>query len=141
MAQMYTNDLGFSKVYPMKKKSKTSDTLTTFIHDVGIHHAIHSNDAKELLQGPFKQICKDYGIPCTYTKPYSPWQNRVEGGIRELKHHVHCKMTIKRIPQRLWDICCKWSCKIRNKSTNSLYQLQGRTPFEAVMPKNLTSLP
>jgi len=117
----------------MHAKSETADTLSSFIHDVGIPHVLHSDDAKELLHGPFKQLCKDYGIPCTYTEPYSPWQNRVEGGIRELKCHVHRKMTSRKVPQHLWDFCCRWSCEVRNKSAGSLYQLEGRTPFEAVM--------
>jgi hypothetical protein len=85
MSQIYINDLSFTKTYPMKAKSETVDTLNAFIQEVGIPHALHSDDAKELLQGPFKQLCKDYGIPCTYTEPYSPWQNRAKGGIRELK--------------------------------------------------------
>jgi len=133
MAQIFVNDLNFTKVYPMQTKSETSDTLKAFIHDVGIPHALHSDDAKEFMQGSFKQLCKDYNIPCTYTEPYSPWQNRAEGGIRELKRHVHQKMTSKKVPQRLWDFCCKWSCEVRNKSAGKLYQLEGRTPFEAVM--------
>jgi hypothetical protein len=32
MAQLYINDLTFAKVYPMKLKSQTADTLSTFIH-------------------------------------------------------------------------------------------------------------
>jgi hypothetical protein len=55
MAQLYINDLSFTKVYPMKAKSKTVDTLRNFIQDVGIPHAIHSDDALELMQGKFKQ--------------------------------------------------------------------------------------
>jgi hypothetical protein len=85
MAQLYTNDIGFSKIYPMKSKSETPDSLLTFIHDVGIPSSIHSDGAKELSQGRFKTICTEYGIPSTITEPYSPWQNRAEGGIRELK--------------------------------------------------------
>jgi hypothetical protein len=107
MAQIYINDLSFTKVYTMKVKSETADTSNAFIQDVGIPHTLHSDDAKELLQGPFKQLCKDYGIPCTYTEPHSPWQNRAEGGIRELKKHVHHKMVSKGVPQRLRDFCCK----------------------------------
>jgi hypothetical protein len=85
MAQLYINDLSYTKIYPMKTKSQTPDTLTAFIHDVGIPNAIHSDDAPELLHGTFRKLCKDYGIQNTYTEPYSPWQNRAEGGIRELK--------------------------------------------------------
>jgi hypothetical protein len=101
MAQLYINDIGFSKIYTMKTKGETADTLSTFIHDIGIPHAIHSDDAKELMQGRFRSICKDYSIPCTSTEPYSPWQNRAEGGIRELKRHVHRKMKARNVPQDL----------------------------------------
>jgi hypothetical protein len=133
MAQIYTNDLSFTKVYPMQAKSDVADTLSAFIHEVGIPHALHSDDAKELMHGSFKQLCKDYSIPCTYTEPYSPWQNRAEGSIRDLKRHVHRKMVSRGVPQRLWDFCCKWSCEVRNKSAGNLYLLENRTPYEAVM--------
>ncbi len=92
MAQLFINDIGFSKLYTMKNKGETADTLSAFIHDIGIPHAIHSDDAKDLTQGRFKSLCKDYSIPCTSTEPCSPWQNHAEGGIRELKRHVHRKM-------------------------------------------------
>jgi hypothetical protein len=85
MAQLYINDLTFTKVYPMKTKSQTSETLSAFIHDVGIPTIIHSDDANELMHGKFRQLCKDYSITSTFTEPYSPWQNRAEGGIREIK--------------------------------------------------------
>jgi len=98
MAQIYVNDLSFAKMYPMKAKSDTSDTLKKFIQDVGIPHALHSDDAPELMQGNFKQTCKEFGINTTYTEPYSPWQNRAEGAIKELKKHVHRKMVSKRVP-------------------------------------------
>jgi hypothetical protein len=81
MAQLYINDLTFTKVYPMKTKSQTSETLSAFIHDVGIPTIIHSDDANELMHGKFRQLCKDYSITSTFTEPYSPWQNRAEGGI------------------------------------------------------------
>jgi hypothetical protein len=72
MAQLYKNDLSFTKVYPMKQKSEAAETLSKFIHDVGISHALHSDDAPELMQGRFWQLCKEYQIPTTYTEPYSP---------------------------------------------------------------------
>jgi transposase len=85
----------------MKQRSDAPDTLIWFIQEVGIPHAMHSDDAPELMHGRFKQLCKEYQIQPTYTKPYSPWQNRAEGGIRELKRMVHRKMTSKQVPTRL----------------------------------------
>lgn len=92
MAQLYIKNLSYMKFYPMKQKSEASDTLTKFIHDVGIPHILHSDDDPELLHGCFKQLCEEYQIHTTYTKPYSPWQKRAEGGFQELKCVVHRKM-------------------------------------------------
>jgi hypothetical protein len=107
MAQLCINDLTFIKVYPMKAKSEAMDTLRKFIQDMDIPHALHSDDALELMQGKFKQTCKKFGIGTTYTELYRPWQSRAEGGIRELKRHIHRKMTSKQVPQCLWNFCSK----------------------------------
>lgn len=133
MAQLYINDLSFMKVYTMKQKSEAVDTLSKFIHEVGIPHALHSDDAPELMQGKFRQLCKDYQIQTSYTEPYSPWQNRAEGGIRELKRLIHRKMIAKQVPQRLWDFCSKWACEVKNKTAGSIYALDDRTPYEATL--------
>jgi hypothetical protein len=117
----------------MALRSNAGDTLQSFLHDVGIPHSLHSDNAPELMHGKFKRLYKDYGINTTYTEPYSPWQNRAEGGIRELKRHVQRKMTSKKIPSRLWDFCCKWCCDIRNKTASNLFTLEGQTPFEATL--------
>jgi hypothetical protein len=82
MAQIFTSDLAFTKVYPMKLRSQTYEALSAFIHEVGIPSSIHSDDAKELMMGKFKELCKEFHIPCTYTEPYSPWQNRAENGTQ-----------------------------------------------------------
>ncbi len=132
MAQLYINDLMFTKIYPMQAKSETGDSLQAFIHEVGIPHTLHSDYAKELAQGKFKKLCSDYGIPHTLTEPYSPWQNRAEGGIRELKRHVGRKMKSRNVPQRLWDFCAKWSCDVRSKISSNLFVMEGRTPYEAL---------
>jgi len=79
MAQLYVNDLSLTKTYPMKQKSEAVDTLSKFIHEVGIPHALHSDDAPELMQGKFKQLCKEYQIQTSYTEPYNKWQNRQKG--------------------------------------------------------------
>jgi hypothetical protein len=97
-AQLFTNDVGFVKVYPMQSKAETYDALNTFIHEVGIPHELHPDNAKELMEGRFKQICRDYGIKTTYSEPHSPWQNRAEAGICELKRHVHRKMKSRNVP-------------------------------------------
>jgi hypothetical protein len=72
MAQILTNDIHFMKTYPMSSKGDMSDALLSFIHHVGIPASIHSDDAKEITRGKFKQLCQDYHIPITTTEPYLP---------------------------------------------------------------------
>jgi transposase InsO family protein len=85
MAQLYINDQMSTRIYPVKNKSDIADTLQSLMHEIGIPHTIHSDNAKELTQGRFKSLCSDFSIPCTLSEPYSPCQNRVESGIREPK--------------------------------------------------------
>ena len=35
MGQMYTNDVDFSKFYPMRQKGEAADTLVAFMQDIG----------------------------------------------------------------------------------------------------------
>jgi hypothetical protein len=58
MAQVYTNDVHFTKVFPFKKKSDAPDSLIQFMQDVGIPSHLHSNDAKELTQGRMGDIIR-----------------------------------------------------------------------------------
>ena len=117
----------------MQSKAEAYDALNTFIHEVGIPHELHSDNAKELMEGRFKQICRDYGIKTTYSEPHSPWQNRAEAGIRELKRHVHRKMKSRNVPLRLWDFCCKWACAVKAYTASNSFALEGRSPWEVVM--------
>eukprot|EP00957_Ditylum_brightwellii_P198720 15146423-Ditylum_brightwellii.AAC.1 len=62
--------------------------------------------AKELNIGKWKDAWEKYGgIKQTNTEPNSPWQNRAEAGIKELKKHVNRLMKRKHALRKLWDYC------------------------------------
>jgi len=90
--QLFTNDIGFTMIYPMRLKSEAPNALKCFLQEVGTPHVLHSDNAKELMQGEWRKVCNDFSIKTTYTEPHSPWQNRAEGSIRETKRHIHRKM-------------------------------------------------
>jgi hypothetical protein len=140
--QLYANDIGFTMLYPMRLKSEAVKTLKCFIHDVGIPQTLHNDNAKELMQGKWRKVCYDYSINTTYTEPHSPWQNRAEGHIRETKRHIHRKMKARNVPKRLWLYCAKWSCDVRNKTSSSIYTMDGNTPYEAIYghPPDISTL-
>jgi hypothetical protein len=84
---LLSNDIGFSMVYPMRRKSEAPTALKNFIQDVGIPQTTHSDNAKELMQGEWKKVCNDFMISTTYTEPHSPWQNRAEARSRIKMSH------------------------------------------------------
>jgi hypothetical protein len=142
MVQLYTNDIQFTKIYPMKTKSETSDMLLSLLHHIEIPASIHSDYTKEYIQGKFWKLCSEYHIPFTTTKPYSPyWQNCAEGAICELKRRVQCKMHSRAVPQSLWDYCCKSSADIRSKTAHKIPKWKDKHPMSLSWERPLTYHP
>ena len=69
--------------------------MTYLIKEIGIPSKIVSDNALETTDGKFKSICIDYAITRTTTEPYSPWQNKAELQIREVKRNVSSLMKHK----------------------------------------------
>jgi len=132
MAQLYTNDVDFTKVFPMRNKSDAPDTLISFMQDVGIPSVLHTDDARELTQGRMGEIIKKAWIKPTQSEPYSPWQVRAELCNRELKKTVRHALYKTNAPKRLWDYCATYHSDIRNFTAHPHFSLQGRTPYEIV---------
>jgi hypothetical protein len=75
---------------------------------------------------------KNYHIKTAVTEPHSPWQNRAEAAISELKRHTSRLMRTHNSPKRLWDYCCILVARIRNLIPNNYHLANGRTPDEIV---------
>jgi hypothetical protein len=86
--QLFMTEFGFGKIVPMKLKSEAGFALQELLQAVGIHAQIHTDGMKEMTLGTLKQVCNEAGIKMTNTEKGSPWQNRTEVEIRELKRHV-----------------------------------------------------
>ena len=82
--------------------------------------------------GKWQKVRQEHSIKQTLTEPHSPWQNRAEGAIRELKRHVRRLMKRQRAPSCLWDFCAVYVAEIRSLTANPLFSLHGRTPYELV---------
>jgi hypothetical protein len=61
------------------------ETLELFLGRYGIPEALVSNNAKAYIQGDYKKKANQAGVFCKLADPYSPWQKRAEGEIREIK--------------------------------------------------------
>lgn len=130
--QLFANNKGFCKFIPMEKESEAGDSLAEFIQDVGIPKGMHTDGAKAETLGRWKQITTDYNIRCTRTEPHSPWQNRAERTIKELKKMVRLLMHTQRVPLRLWDFAAVYASEVMCRTAQPLYSLHGRTPIEIV---------
>jgi hypothetical protein len=85
VAQIFANDIGYMYLTPMKSKSEAPYALNEFIQDIGIPSQLHTDEAKELTIGRWKEICQTHGIKQTQTEPHSPFQNRAESTYARLR--------------------------------------------------------
>ena len=77
-------------------------------------------------------VMSKYQIKQTLCEPYSPFQNRAEGSIREIKKAVSQAMSKAKAPKHLWVFCAIYMAEIRFFTATDQYQLHGRTPYEIV---------
>jgi hypothetical protein len=130
---LYTNSLGFRKFFPLETESQTPKTLQSFITLVGLPPHIHADNAKVFTDGDFGAKCTKYGIHQTFTEPHSPWMNRAETGIREVKSYGRKLMAESNAPIRLWCFAYEHAADIMCLLATGLYDLKGRTPYEHVL--------
>ncbi len=61
-AQVFVNDVDFTRIYPVKRKGETGNALLEFIWDVGIPSTLHTDNAKKLTGGEGKKVASDHQI-------------------------------------------------------------------------------
>jgi hypothetical protein len=131
--QIFVNDLNYSKFIPLKSKGDARMALEELFQDVGVPTHMHTNGAKELTTGHWRKVCQSYGpVKQTVSEPLTPWQNRAESEIRELKKQVLRIMTHEGVPQRFWDYVAEYVSEIWSRTAHPLYDLKGRTAIEHV---------
>ena len=81
----------------------------------------------------FAKLSRKFQIKQTFTEPYSPWQNRAEHGINEIKSYGNKIMEASNAPLRLWCFAFEYAADILSLLATGAYQLGGRTPYEIVM--------
>jgi hypothetical protein len=127
-AQIFVNDLEWCRVYPLKIKGDAHTLLDLLFPEEGVPNTIISDNAPELHAGEFCRKCRQAGSYCKETEPYSPWMNRAEGTIRELKRATQRTMLKTQTPKRLWDYCLELQAKIRSNTAHDITTLGGQTP-------------
>ena len=139
---LYTNKCGFKKFYPCETESskETGHTLKSFVEFVGLPAGLHSDNHRNFKEGFFRKILRKFGITATYTKPHSPWQNRAEYAIGEVKSHARWMMQQTNTPICLWCFAYEFSADVLSILASGRFELNGRTPYEVVMNYTLDIL-
>jgi len=131
-AQIFTDGHGFVRVYPMKGKSEAHHALMHFIHDVGVPRDLLTDQAPEEMRGEWGQIVKKYRIRQKTTEAHSPWQNRAEAEIRELKKTTRRVLRAQSAPAEFWCYAMEWAARIRSLTAHDSLLLGTRTPEERI---------
>jgi len=88
--------------------------------------------SKEQTLGRFKKIAQQAGIHIKQNKPYSPWQNAAEVGIKELKRGAGRQMVRAGAPKPFWADAIEFVAYVQSHTCWPIYELQGETPETVV---------
>jgi hypothetical protein len=104
------------------------------IHNVGVMKDLTVDGAGEVNDrgSEWGKIVKEFRINQRTTEPHSPWQNRAEAEIKELKKGIRRATRRAGSPYRLWDYCGEWVSAIRRFTAHEIPSLEGRVPAESI---------
>ena len=102
-----------TKFYPMKSKADAFVSLNSYCTKYGIPNPIITNNAGEELGSDWVGVLKKFLMDQRTTEPYSPWQNKAEAAICELKKHFHHIMNGTRAPVFLLCYAMEYIAEIR----------------------------
>jgi hypothetical protein len=130
--QVFTNGQGFLCAYPLEKKGDACHALSRFIHHHGIPLDLTSDRAPEEMHGEWERLVNQYHITQTTIESGSPWQNRAEGEIRELKKLTHRTLQQFGAPLSYWCYAVEWAARVCSLTAHNYSSLQMQTPDELV---------
>jgi hypothetical protein len=101
---------------PGERKSQAGEALGLMIDEVGIPDKIIFDGAKEQTgrKSEFMRLVRKNRIAHWQTEPYSPWHNRAEDQIREIRRRWRLLRQQKKVPSRLWDYAMVHLTKLMN---------------------------
>lgn len=123
-------------VYPIKFKSDALDILISFYKIIETQFntkikALRLDNAKEFKSSKWDLFCKNKGIICEYTSPYSPSQNGISERLnRFLIERLIAISKEKNIPLKLWPYLLQAIAHIKNRTYNPIIN---KTPYEALI--------
>ena len=129
-SQVFTNTKAIIAV-PMERKSGAGDALVTLCNEVGVPNTLIFDNSQEQCgtNTKFMSTIRKQDINWRATEPYSPWQNRAEDAIRELKRRMKLRKARNQVPPRVWDYMMQYECDILARTVQAG---DNRTPYEMI---------
>ena len=131
-AQVFTNDLGWVRVYPMETESSAPEALALLFARDGVPDTMIMDGARAHTMGEFRRRTRQAQCHIKQIEPHSQWSNRAESAIRELKKATIRKMVRTNTPKVLWDDCIELEAMIQSHTANGKFALNGESPETAV---------
>ena len=134
-AQLFTNGK-FVHIEPMDKRSEAGEALNSMIDEIGIPDKMVFDGAKEQTgkRSEFMRLIRKNRISYWQTEPYSPWQNRAEDQIREVRRRWKLMRQRKKIPTRLWDYAMVHITKLLNLTARGRNERTGQEEITGETP-------
>ena len=129
-APLFVTSEGIADGNVITTKSDAYLQLNDFCREHGIPDPLVTDMAPEETEGDWKTVVKQNLIKQQTTEAYSPWQNRCEKEIGELKRHCSRISHRHRVPARLWCFTWQYTLKIRQHIARST--ANDRTPYESL---------
>ena len=107
-AQVFCTDYGWTRAFPMKRKSEVHEALSLLFSCEGAPPVMVTDGSKEQVKGQFKRKLALADCHLRQIEPYSPWMNAAEGSIRELKRGAGIKMEKAGSPKSYGITCWSW---------------------------------
>ena len=131
-AQVFTTDRGFLAVYPLRSKSQVKQAIRLFCKEVGVPSAFIGDQSGEQTSHEVQQYIKNVGSTLRLLGEGTPWTNRVELMIGQLKAAVRKYLMESNCPLCLWDYYIERRVRINNLTAKNLFALKGESPYTTV---------
>jgi hypothetical protein len=129
-AHLIGNGVGYARFMPLESKADAHLSLTSYIHSKGIMENLVVDGDPTMAYKEWKKTVREFRINQTTTEPYSPWQNRVEIDVREVKRAMRRFKKKSGSPRRFWCFLGELVATLKGLTAYDAPALQGRCATE-----------
>lgn len=129
-AHLIGNGMGYSRFVPLESKADAHLSLDPFIKDHGIMENLVVDGDPTMAYKEWRRTIREFRIHQTTTEPYSPWQNKAELDVREVKRGIRRFKKRTYSPKQLWCFLGQLVSASRGFTAYESAKLQGRCAAE-----------